>query len=225
MASKTYSVRVPQGVEIDSDNLAAWLDSIIEAGGGSLAPDPGPGQKTLRVSLDSEKVEQTAKLASESESVFLRRLIATRVRIPEEEKEREKPRPKSPVLPKDLRISAEQLEPAIAGVDALQSWLLSRYVVRVPETREASRMTANERADLSRSSAQLINRRAPAWLAENIDVLGFALQIASIESGVISRVYEAAEARRKQQPEQQRRPSTVPFPDGTGIPGGGVDAE
>lgn len=195
MPSKTYSVRVSQSVDADSDALSGWINEVLSAGEVSLAPDPGPGPKTLRLSADAEKVTQGAKAAGENETVFLRRLIASRVRVVEE-KEREKLRPKALVLPRELRVSAEQLEPLVAGFDGLQSFLLSR-VVRAPEARTAARMLPDERADLSRTTASLVNRRCPQWLAENIDLLGAALQVASIESHVIARAYEASAERRK----------------------------
>lgn len=212
MASKTYSVRVPQSVEVGSDNLDAWLDEALDSGAASLVPDLGPGPKTLRLSADSEKVEQVTKAAGETEpSVSIRRVILSHIRVG---KEPEKPpRPKPAVLPRNLRIEAQQIGPVIAALDHVQTFLLER-ATRCPEARQAAHLTEIERADLSRAAVEVVNRRAPAWLVENIDLVGAVSTIASVEGAVIRRAYDAAAKRRQQagEAQQRQRPGAVPFP-------------
>ena len=85
MPSKSFSIRISKDApEIESAQLAAWLDDQV-ANPAPLAPDPGAGEKTLRVSADSDKVKAAAKAAGELEATFLRRLIASNVAVPGEQ--------------------------------------------------------------------------------------------------------------------------------------------
>ena len=60
MSTKTYTVRVPAGTpDISSEDVAAWLDAQLGSNA-PLAADPGAGERSLRLSLDKEKVEQAA---------------------------------------------------------------------------------------------------------------------------------------------------------------------
>ena len=50
--SKAYSVRVPAGTpEVISEDVGGWLDAQL-ASQGTLAADPGAGERTLRLSLE-----------------------------------------------------------------------------------------------------------------------------------------------------------------------------
>src|SRR5262249_15734347 len=129
MATKTFTVRVPQAApEITSEQVAHWLET---ASSDNLAADPGAGERTLRLSLDADAVKGSAKAAGEPEATFLRRLIATNVRVPEEADKPEVPKPKSPVLKGALRLQPEQIRPLVLLVEAGQSYLI-RKSFRVP---------------------------------------------------------------------------------------------
>src|SRR5580704_19469446 len=101
MCTKTYTVRVPAGTtEIGSEAVAQWLEAHLDSAA-DLSPDPGAGERSLRLSLDKEKVEQAARRVGEPEATFLRRLIATNVLVPQEEKpqqQKDEARPRTPVL-------------------------------------------------------------------------------------------------------------------------------
>jgi hypothetical protein len=82
--SKTYTIRIPAGTpDISSEDVGAWLEAQL-ASGKHLATDPGAGERMLRLSLEQEKVKAAAQNLGEPEAVFLRRLIASNVRVPEE---------------------------------------------------------------------------------------------------------------------------------------------
>ena len=209
MNTKTYSVRVPQSApDLDSEQVSTWLDAQ-HGSTESLAPDPGAGPKVLRLTLDREKVEQSAKAAGESEAVFLRRLISSRAEVKPEPREaqtgkevEEKPRPRPIVLPARLRLTAEQLGPAVAAYDHFQAFAISR-AMRTPEAAAVARLTEEERAQLSSATAELTNRRAPTWLIENIDLFGLGSLLISIEFKKIDAAREVAEkARAKQAPKK-----------------------
>jgi hypothetical protein len=94
---KTYTVRVPaSATEITSEQVASWLLSFEESSG-QLAADPGAGERSLRLSLDKQSVEEGARTAGEPEATFLRRLISTNVSIsetkPGDSEEKGRPRP------------------------------------------------------------------------------------------------------------------------------------
>lgn len=209
MSTKTYTVRVPQNApDLDSAQVSAWLDEQTEAGA-ALAPDPGAGPKVLRLTLDRSKVEEAAHSASESEAAFLRRLIATRADVKPEPREPEagkraepKARPRAVVLPPRLRLSPDQLTPVVAAFDHVQALAISRSM-GVPEAAAVARMDEEERAQLATATAELANRRAPAWLVGNVDLVGFASLLASIEFRKIDAAREVAEKARAQQASKQ----------------------
>ena len=87
MPRKTYTVRVPAATpEVGSEIASAWLDAQLSSDK-PLAADPGAGDRTLRLSLEQEKVKAGADAVGEVEAVFLRRLIASNVPVSEEQKE------------------------------------------------------------------------------------------------------------------------------------------
>jgi hypothetical protein len=114
MSSKTYTVHVPAGApDIGTDAVAQWLEAHL-ASPSELTTDPGAGERSLRLSLDKVKVEQGARAAGEPEATFLRRLIATNVAVPQEEKTQEQKgeaRPKAPVLKGTLKLRLDQVRP------------------------------------------------------------------------------------------------------------------
>ncbi len=126
MANKTYTVRVPLGTpDIGSEAVAQWLEAYL-ASPRDLSPDPGAGERSLRLSLDKEKVEQCAQVADEPEATFLRRLLASNATLPPAQQQptaKDEPRPKSPVL----KGAAE------CWVELLQSRFITRLTSRVAQ--------------------------------------------------------------------------------------------
>lgn len=214
MNTKTYSVRIPQSApDLSSEQVSTWLLEHTDSTA-ALALDPGAGPRVLRLTLDRAKVEQNAQAAGETDAVFLRRLIATRANVAPEGQESEleketaeKPRPRPMILPLRLRLSAEQMAPAVAAFDHFQAFAISR-AMKTPEALVAARLNEEERTQLATATAELANRRAPAWLVENIDIFGFASLIVSIEFKKIDAAREVARrARGLQAPQQKEQPN------------------
>ena len=210
MSTKTYTVRVPAGTpDISSEDVAAWLDAQLGSNA-PLAADPGAGERSLRLSLDKEKVEQAARSAVKPEATFLRRLIATNVAMPQEEKQHEQKdeaRPKTPVL-KGALSSSRYTVPGPATPVTLMASPASK-IRRVSSgrlkakiatgTSKAAAFTEEEREELSVSTCEVLNRRAPRALVENIDLVGLATTVIAIESRKIEQVQAVAEYLRQQQ--------------------------
>lgn len=226
MPNKTFTVRVSQDApDITSNNVAEWLAAYLAAPA-ELGPDPGAGGRSLRLSLDRKHVERGADAASEPEAVFLRRLIATHVRVPQEEKEveereeRPEARLRAPVLRGTLKLRSEQIRPVIHLVEAGQSYVL-RQAFRLPPhpaVFQAAAYTEEERDQLSAASCEVLNRRAPRALVENIDLVGLVTTLVAIESRKIEAVQAVAEnfhklrqeARPVTQPRAEAQPARVP---------------
>lgn len=212
-ASKSYSVRVAESApELTSEHVSAWLDEQLTSRG-PLTPDPGAGDKTLRLALPREKVEQAAKTAGENDASFLRRLVATRAGLkPEErpESKEEKPRVKEMEVPRALRLQAEQLRPAVAAYDTTQAWLIS-MAMRAPEAKAAARFTPEEREQLAGATVEVLNRRASAWpwLVQNLDLVNFGLLLTSIELQKIDAAAEVAKRLRAARGEQPARAAAM----------------
>jgi len=228
MSTKTYSVRVPQSAtEVDSEQISTWLDEQLGSEA-ALTADPGAGPKVLRLTLDRAKVEQGSQVARESEAAFLRRLIATRTGLKPEPRESEqgmepedRPRPKQFLLPPRLRLTPEQLAPAVAAYDHLQALAISR-AMQTPEAMPAARFTEEERAQLASATAEVANRRAPVWLIENADLFGLSSLLISIEFKKIDAAREVAErARAKRASNPSEQSASKP---NSGTPGGMNDA-
>lgn len=198
MATKTYTVRVSQSApEFTSEQVATWLVEQL-ASGGPLNSDPGPGDKNVRVTLEKDQVEQAKRAANETEdAVFLRRLIATRVGLESEkvQKMEEKPKPHPIVLPPRLRMSSEQLTPVVAGYDHIQAFAISR-ALKTPEAMAAARMTGEERGQIAAAATEVLNRRAPKIIVENMDVIGLVSLLAAIEFKKIDAAKAIAERKR-----------------------------
>jgi hypothetical protein len=205
MSTKTYTVRIPANApEVKSDQVAQWLEAYV-ASPADLVTDPGAGERSLRLSLDRERVEQGAHAADEAEATFLRRLVATNIPVPKEEKqepvEHEAPRPKAMVLKGPLRLRPEQLSPLVDVFDAGQSYALRQvfHVPPIPAALQAAAYTQEEREQLSVAACEVVNRRAPRALVENIDVFGLVTTLVAIESRKIEQVQAVAERLKEQQ--------------------------
>ncbi len=195
MPSKSYSVRISQDApDVDSAQAGGWLDDQI-ASKAVLAPDPGPGDKTIRLSLDADKVKAGAKEAREPEAVFLRRLIATNVTVPGET-DRDGAKPKALVLRGSLKLRQEQLRPLVGAYDGAQSFIIRR-ALRCPEADREAAMTEVERDRVAAGFTEVLNRRAPRKVVENIDLAGLGLELASIAFQKIDAVKAAAARKRK----------------------------
>jgi hypothetical protein len=207
MPRKTYTVRVPAATpEVSSESVGAWLNEQLDSNR-SLAADPGAGERTLRLSLEQEKVKASADAAGEVEAVFLRRLVASNVPVAEEQKDAEA-KPKAPVLKGALRLRAEQAKPLVRIYEGVQSFVIRR-AMKVPEaTREAS-FTEEERDFLAAATIEVLNRRAPQRLVENIDLVGLASTLISIEFSKIEAVQEVAERKPRQKEVEQKQPPTI----------------
>ena len=212
MSTKTYTVRIPAAApDIGSDAVMQWLEAHL-ASPSELATDPGAGERSLRLSLDKEKVEQAARAAGEPEATFLRRLIATNVAVPQEEKQQEQKdeaRPKAPVLKGALKLRPDQVRPVVRAFEAGQSYVIRR-AFGVPQAAEAAAFTEQEREELSVSTCEVLNRRAPQALVENIDLVGLATTVIAIESRKIEQVQAVAEHLRQRSTAQRAEPEQEP---------------
>ena len=204
MSTKTYSVRMPLSTpEVSGDEVAVWLDNQL-ASNAALVADPGAGDRTLRLSLDSEKVKAGAKAASEAEAAaFLRRLIASNKYIPEEPDDQEA-KPKTPLLRGAQRLRPETVMPVIRLWETGQSYVIRKALKASEATREAA-LTDEERQLLATSTSEVVNRRAPQWVVENVDYIGLALTVVAIGWKKIDAVETVAERKRLQHREQLQK--------------------
>src|SRR5437870_2571850 len=187
MSTKTYTVRVPQATpDITSEDVASWLDAQ-QISNAPLHSDPGPGERSLRISLEQDKVKNAAQAVGEPEAVFLRRLIASNVPVPKEEVRELEARPKTPVLKGTLKLQAEQVRPLVLVLETAQSFVI-RKAFKCPEAVDAAAYTEEERSQLSSVTSEVINRRAPRVLVENIDLVGLVTTVAAIEMRKIEAV-------------------------------------
>ena len=202
MPNKSYTVRVPSGApDISSEAVAQWLDSH-SASPAELASDPGAGERSLRLSLDKEKVEQGARAAGEAEATFLRRLIATNIELPQEEEkqqreQKDEAKPKAPVLKGKLSLRPDQVRPVVRAFESGQS-LVIRRAFGVPQAVEAAAFTEAEHEELSVSACEVLNRRAPRMLVENVDWIALAGTLIAIESRKVEQVQAVAEQLRRE---------------------------
>jgi len=160
-----------------------------------FAPGNHARRVTNALSLDADAVKAGAREAGEPEATFLRRLIATNVRVPEEAEKPEVPKPKLPVLKGALRLQPEQVRPLVLVVEAGQSYLIRKsfQVPPDPVVLQAAAYTEEERDQLSIAACEALNRRAPRWLVENVDLVGLATILIAIESRKIEAMQAVAE--------------------------------
>jgi hypothetical protein len=198
MPSKTFTIRISkQAPDVSSEQVAQWLEVTSLD---KLAADPGAGERSLRLSLDADKVKAGAQAAGEAEAVFLRRLIASNIRVPEATTKSEpelEARPKAPVLKGSLKLREEQIHPLISVVDAVQSFMLRRMFRLPPDSDvlQAAAYSEIEKDQLASASVELLNRRAPKLLVENIDLFGFLSTFGSIELQKIEKLRVLTERR------------------------------
>jgi hypothetical protein len=206
MPNKAYTVRISgASPEITTEQVGSWLLNFGESSG-QLAADPGAGERSLRLSLDKESVQEGARAAGEPEATFLRRLIATNISLAETNQgaTEERGRPRPVVLKGAMKLRPDQVQPLVRVFEAGQA-LAIRKTFHLPaavETVQATAFTEEERERLSAVSAEVINRRAPAWLVENGDIFALLTEIGTIESRKIEAALALAEQIRQLRAEQ-----------------------
>jgi hypothetical protein len=217
--AKTFTVRISEAAPtVTSEQVGQWLDKYSDSR--DLSPDPGPGDKSLRLSLDGDRVKECAEAAGETEAGFLRRLIGSNVDITEQGKKHEpEAKPTSPVLKGTFKLRQEQIRPLVSVVDAGQSFLL-RKLPPEPEVLRAAAYSEVEKDQLAAASVELVNRRAPKVLVENADIAAVLSTLLSIELGKIERLRSLAE--RYHSGQQMSPPASVMTDAETGGIGVGV---
>jgi len=213
MSTKAYTVRIPQTApEIVSEQVAAWLDKQL-ASNAPLAADPGAGERTLRLSLHADNVKTGARAVEEPEAVFLRRLIASNVRILEEpDKPEVEKKPKAPVLKGALRLQPEEVMPVVRLYEFAQSVALQK-AFKVPEAmRREAAFSEQERERVAAKLAEVANRRAPAKYVENADLIGLGLTLAEVQIRVLDHIKDVTERYREAHPEQAPNAQPQPTP-------------
>jgi hypothetical protein len=176
---REYKIRVPKDVpEATSENVQAWLDQALSEGG-RLALDPGGGPVRISLSLDREKLVKLANEKRDRVPVVLRRLIASHVAIepkPAEEPKAERERPDAElperVLPRKLSYEAEDFLDFIHGADKALA-MIYRRTYRLKELKPAE--TPTEDRKLAGALAEVCNRRSPAWMISNADLVRLAI--------------------------------------------------
>lgn len=184
MAAREYKLRLPREVpEVTSETVAAWLDEAIdpEKKLARLPADPGGGPERISLSLDAAKVVDFANKRGEKVHVALRRLIASKVKIeplaePEgksgltaaEAKEFLPER----ILPRKLAYEAEDFVDFVRTMDKGLAFTY-RKVYRLEELKPAE--TPEEDRKLGAALAEVCNRRSPAWMLANADLVKLAV--------------------------------------------------
>ncbi len=173
--ARDYKLRVPREIpEATSEAVSGWLDQAAEQGG-RLASDPGGGPVKISLSLDPAKVVALANKKRERVPVMLRRIIASHVRlepvpVPEDEKTETRAADLLPdrVLPRKLSYEAEDFLDFIRGIDKGLA-LVYRQAYGLKELKPAE--TPEEDRKLAGALAECVNRRSPAWLLANADIV------------------------------------------------------
>lgn len=215
MPTKSFSIRISQSApDVTAEQAAVWLAAHV-AEGGSLALDPGAGEKTLRLSLDAGLVKQAAKAAGEPEATFLRRLIASNATISPESAPATEAKPKAPILRGSLKLRAEQVRPLVSAYGQTQSFLI-RKALKAPDAAREAGLTPDETDHLAANVMEVVNRRAPAALVERIDLIGLGLDLVSISWQKVDAVRDFVARRQKQQARQQAAPAAA---QPSGMPG------
>lgn len=152
-------------VGVTSELVSQWLDSALKDGV-ALAADPGGGEYFLNVTADSEKLEALAQRAGCKPSVALRRLVATNAQIPTAEASVKMKLPRvgelpPRTMPKPVQMTADDLVPGVR--------MLNRGVALVYGVDPA--LTPQEDRELGAALAEVMNRRSPAWLISNGDLI------------------------------------------------------
>ena len=90
--------------------------------------------------------------------------------------------------------------------------MVIRRALRAPQAVSAAAFTEEEREQLAVSVTEVINRRAPAKVIENADLIGLATTIVATEARKIEAVQAVAERNQRasqQQPAQQQLPQEM----------------
>lgn len=194
MPAREYKLRVPREIpEATSEAVAAWLDEAIENGpssrGGRLAADPGGGPVRVSLSLDPEKVVEFANKRRERVNVALRRLVASHVKLepapdPEESKETRTAEEAKELLPERVlpRKLAYESKDFVGFVRTMDKGLAIAYrrIYSLKELKPAE--TPEEDRELAGALAEVCNRRSPAWMLANADLV--KLGITSFRWGI-----------------------------------------
>lgn len=175
---REYKLRVPREIpEATSENVAAWLSETQESKG-ALAADPGGGPVRISLSLDPAKVLEFANARRERVHVALRRLIASHVKLeplPDTDEKPERPSAAEAkellperVLPRKLAYEAKDFVGFVRAMDKGLA-LTYRKIYRLDELKPAE--TADEDRELAGALAEVCNRRSPAWMLANADLV------------------------------------------------------
>jgi hypothetical protein len=176
---REYKLRLPREIpEATSETVAAWLDEASESKT-KLAADPGGGAVRISLSLDPEKVVAFANARREKVHVALRRLIASHVKIETAPEGEESPaaaeaRELVPerILPRKLAYDAEDFIDFVHGADKGLAFVY-RKVHRLDDLKPAE--TPAEDRKLAGAMAEVCNRRSPAWMLANADLVKLAM--------------------------------------------------
>lgn len=177
--AREYKLRLPREVpEATSEAVAAWLEEAA-TGKGHLPADPGGGPNRVSLSLDPAKVVEFANTRREKVHVALRRLIAAHVKIdplPDPEAGAEKKSAAEDakellperVLPRKLSYESKDF---VSFVRAMNKGLAFAYrrIYRLQELKPAE--TPEEDRELAGAMAEVCNRRSPAWILANADLV------------------------------------------------------
>jgi hypothetical protein len=178
MPTHEYKLRLPREVpEATSENVARWLEQISTHGYiGVFAADPGGGPVRVSLSLDAAKVVEFANVRREKVHVALRRLIASNVKIeplPDREEARSSHDEAKELLPEKIlpRKLAYESKDFVGFVRAMDKGLAVAYrrIYKLEELKPAE--TPEEDRDLAAALAEVCNRRSPAWMLANADLV------------------------------------------------------
>lgn len=184
MPTREYKLRVPREIpEATSEAVAAWLDEAIapDKKFPRLPADPGGGPERISLSLDPTKVVDFANKAKEKTHLALRRLIASKVKIEPLPETEAKPGPSAAearellpekILPRKLAYESKDL---VGFVRAIDKGLARVYrgVYGLKELKPAE--TPEEDRELATALAEVCNRRSPAWMLANADLVKLAV--------------------------------------------------
>lgn len=185
MPAREYKLRLPREVpEATSETVAAWLEEALdpEKKFPRLPADPGGGPVRISISLDPTKVVDFANKAKEKKHIALRRLIASKVKIePVPESETKSDRPSAAeakellperVLPRKLSYESEDFLGFVQGMDKGLAFTYRKFY-KMKELKAAE--TPEEDRKLAGALAEVCNRRSPAWMLANADLVKLAV--------------------------------------------------
>jgi hypothetical protein len=172
--TREYKLRLVSDVEeATSANVTAWLEEALANDAKRLAPDPGAGAAMLSLRLDPEKVAELANRKRDRVPVLLRRLIATHAELePAVKAEAGEASPAEllpgKVLPRKLSYEPEDFLDFIHAINKGMA-LLYRRKLGLRDLKAAE--TPEEDRKLAGALAEVTNRRSPAWLVANADLV------------------------------------------------------